>query len=96
MKIHEVEALVGVTKKNIRFYEQEGLLNPSRSNNGYRDYSPEDVKTLQQIKLLRKLDIPLEEIKRNLDYFQANFPERISTTRSRSFPFISKTVFPQE
>lgn len=64
MKINEVEQTIGITKKNIRFYEQEGLLNPSRSNNGYRDYSPEDVKTLQQIKLLRKLDIPLEEIKR--------------------------------
>ena len=26
MKINEVEALVGITKKNIRFYEAEGLL----------------------------------------------------------------------
>ncbi|MDY5613391.1 MerR family transcriptional regulator, partial [Dysosmobacter sp.] len=28
MKINEVEALVGITKKNIRFYEGEGLLTP--------------------------------------------------------------------
>ena len=26
MKINEVEAAVGVTKKNIRFYEEEGLI----------------------------------------------------------------------
>ena len=26
MKINEVEALVGITKKNIRFYEEQGLL----------------------------------------------------------------------
>ena len=64
MKINEVEQAIGITKKNIRFYEQEGLLNPTRSTNGYRDYSTEDVETLRQIKLLRKLDIPLEEIKR--------------------------------
>lgn len=64
MKINEVEQAIGITKKNIRFYEQEGLLTPSRSTNGYRDYSPEDVQTLQQIKLLRRLDIPIEEIKR--------------------------------
>ncbi|MDE5589871.1 MAG: MerR family transcriptional regulator, partial [Acetatifactor sp.] len=64
MKINEVEQTVGITKKNIRFYEQEGLLTPSRSTNGYREYSPEDVRTLQQIKLLRRLDIPIEEIKR--------------------------------
>lgn len=65
MKINEVEQAIGITKKNIRFYEQEGLLNPSRNlSNGYRDYSEEDLKVLRQIKLLRKLDIPLEEIRR--------------------------------
>ena len=31
MKINEVEQLVGVTKRNIRFYEKEGLLNPGRT-----------------------------------------------------------------
>lgn len=65
MKINEVEQAIGITKKNIRFYEQEGLLNPSRNlSNGYRDYSGEDLEILRQIKLLRKLDIPLEEIRR--------------------------------
>lgn len=65
MRINEVEQAIGITKKNIRFYEQEGLLNPSRNlSNGYRDYSEEDLETLRQIKLLRKLDIPLEEIRR--------------------------------
>lgn len=64
MKINEVEQTIGITKKNIRFYEQEGLLKPSRSANGYRDYTQADVEILWQIKLLRKLDIPLDEIKR--------------------------------
>jgi len=64
MKINEVEQLVGITKKNIRFYEEQGLLNPDRNReNGYRDYSDEDVRTLEQIKLLRKLGLPLEEIR---------------------------------
>lgn len=63
MKINQVEQTIGITKKNIRFYEQEGLLTPNRIANGYRDYSSEDVETLRQIKLLRKLDIPIEEIK---------------------------------
>ena len=64
MKINEVEALVGITKKNIRFYEAEGLLAPRRnSENGYRDYGESEVETLRQIKLLRKLGVPLEEIR---------------------------------
>ena len=65
MKINEVEAQVGIAKRNIRFYEKEGLLTPARnSENGYRDYGEEDVRTLEKIKLLRKLDVPLEEIRR--------------------------------
>lgn len=67
MKINQVEQAIGITKKNIRFYEQEGLLKPTRVANGYRDYSSEDLKTLRQVKLLRKLDIPIEEIKRLQD-----------------------------
>lgn len=64
MKINEVEQLVGITKKNIRFYEEQGLLNPSRNkDNGYREYSEENVRVLEQIKLLRKLGLPLEEIR---------------------------------
>lgn len=65
MKINEVEALVGVTKKNIRFYEEKGLLSPRRnSENGYRDYGEEEVAALRQIKLMRKLGVPIEEIRR--------------------------------
>lgn len=64
MKINEVEALVGVTKKNIRFYEEQGLLHPRRnSDNGYRDYGQGEVDILRRIKLLRKLGVPIEEIR---------------------------------
>ena len=67
MKINEVEALVNITKKNIRFYEEQGLLFPQRNTeNGYRNYSEEDVQTLRQIKLLRKLGVPIEEIRQML------------------------------
>lgn len=65
MKINEVEAQVGITKKNIRFYEEQGLLSPRRnSENGYRDYGEAEVAVLRQIKLMRKLGVPLEEIRR--------------------------------
>ena len=64
VKINEVEALVGITRKNIRFYESEGLLSPRRnSENGYRDYGEAEVEALRRIKLLRKLGVPLEEIR---------------------------------
>ena len=57
MKIKQVEELVGITRKNIRFYEEQGLLNVARAENGYREYHQADVIRLQEIKLFRKMDI---------------------------------------
>lgn len=64
MKINEVESLAGIAKKNIRFYEEQGLISPRRNpENGYRDYADEDVLVLRRIRLLRKLDVPIDEIR---------------------------------
>ena len=63
MTIKELEEALGMTRANIRFYEQEGLLSPARLENGYRDYSPADLETLRKIKLLRKLDLDLNAIR---------------------------------
>ena len=68
MKINEVEQIAGITKKNIRFYEEQGLIHPKRNiGNDYREYSREDAELLLKIKLLRKLDVPIEEIRRIID-----------------------------
>ena len=68
MRINQVEEMVGISKKNIRFYEEKGLLMPKRTvENGYRDYCEEDVQRLQQIKLLRKLGVSIEEIRQMLN-----------------------------
>ena len=65
MKINQVEELVGITKKNIRFYEDQGLVEPDRNpENGYRDYSLKDVERLRKIKLLRMVDVSCEDIRR--------------------------------
>lgn len=64
MTIKELEEAVGMTRANIRFYEQEGLLSPARSANGYRDYSPEDAAALEKIKLLRRLHLDLNTLRR--------------------------------
>ncbi len=63
MNIREVEEKSALPRANIRFYEQEGLLSPQRRPNGYRNYSEEDVVTLQRIRLLRSLSVPIEKIR---------------------------------
>ena len=65
MKINQVEELTGISKKNIRFYEEQELIRPNRDPaNGYREYSLADVEDLNRIKLLRKLGISCEDIRR--------------------------------
>lgn len=64
MNIKEIEERSGLTRANIRYYEQEGLLAPVRRENKYRDYSEEDLETLLRIALLRSLGFSLEEIRR--------------------------------
>lgn len=63
MTIKEIEQATGLPRASVRFYESEGFLSPSRGENGYRSYSQSDLDTLLKIKLLRRLDIPLEDIK---------------------------------
>ena len=64
MQIKEVERLTGMTRANIRFYEKQGLLNrTTRNEYNYRDYTEEDVRQLQRIKLLRMLEVSMDDIK---------------------------------
>lgn len=64
MNIKEAEKLTGISRRNIRFYEQKGMLHPARNqDNDYRDYSPQDIQRLKLIRALRMVDMPLEEIR---------------------------------
>ena len=59
MTVKELEEKTGLARANIRYYEQQGLLTPARRENGYREYSDEDLQTLQKIKLLRHLGLSI-------------------------------------
>ncbi len=62
MTIKEIETRSGMERANIRFYERAGLIEPTRLDNGYRDYSENDLQILLRVKLLRSLHISLDEI----------------------------------
>lgn len=64
MTIKEVEERTGLARSNIRFYEKEKLIEPSRNDkNGYRDYSEQDIENIKKIAYLRTLEIPIEDIR---------------------------------
>ena len=64
MLINEVESIVGISKKSIRYYEDNGLLKPRRdNNNSYRLYDGEDIRKLKIIKFLRELNVSIKDLK---------------------------------
>ncbi len=63
MLIHEVTSQTKLTKKAIEYYIGQGLLSPVVSDNGYRNFSEEDIEILRKISILRKLGLGMEDIK---------------------------------
>lgn len=63
MKINELEKILNISRANIRFYEKEGLLNPERKENGYREYDESELAILKKIIIYRKLGISIQDIK---------------------------------
>ena len=62
--VKQLSKMAGITPRTLHYYDEIGLLKPSRiGDNGYRYYGEESLLRLQQILFYRQLDIPLENIK---------------------------------
>lgn len=69
MTIKEVEEKTSLGRSNIRFYEKEKLIVPIRNeNNGYREYTDEDIENIKKIAFLRTLDISIDDIRKIMLY----------------------------
>jgi MerR family transcriptional regulator, thiopeptide resistance regulator len=72
----------GLSRSTLLYYDRLGLLTPSeRSRSGYRLYSSADADRLEQICLFRKLGIPLEDMKKQLEAPSGNAPAEILQRR---------------
>ncbi len=62
--VSQLAKISGVSGRTLRYYDQIGLLKPTRVNSsGYRIYGQQEVDLLQQILFYRELDVRLEDIK---------------------------------
>lgn len=57
--------LTGLTPKALRIYAREGLLQPEVVNpaTGYRYYTQAQAQVAERIRLLRSIDMPLQDIR---------------------------------
>lgn len=69
MLIGEAAAKTGLTKKAIEYYAEQGLINPEISENGYRNFSEDDISKLRKISVLRNLGLSVADIK---EFFSDN------------------------
>jgi len=64
MKISELAQKTGVAASAIRFYEDQGLLEPAaRQQNGYRFYTERALHQLRTLRISQTLGFTLEEIR---------------------------------
>ncbi|MEV5505778.1 MerR family transcriptional regulator [Streptomyces orinoci] len=49
MRIGETAALVGVSPRTLRYYEQEGLIQARRTPSGHRVYGPREVRRIRTV-----------------------------------------------
>jgi len=61
--VKKLSRLAGITPRTLHYYDEIGLLKPTRvGDNGYRYYGDEALLRLQQILFYRQLDMPLDSI----------------------------------
>lgn len=80
MRIGELAARAGVSVRSLRYYEDEGLLQASRSSGGHRHYGEEALERVQLIQLLYSSGLASRTIRALLPCVEA----RESTPESRT------------
>nr|WP_208407223.1 MerR family transcriptional regulator [Amycolatopsis granulosa] len=61
--IGELAARAGTTTRALRYYEQQRLLRPRRTPNGYRDYDERMVGRVRNIRLLLSTGLTADDVR---------------------------------
>jgi DNA-binding transcriptional MerR regulator len=68
VKIGELARRTGVSVRALRHYEDEGLIRPTRSPNGYRDFDAGAVDAVRQIRGMIDSGLPIRIIREILPF----------------------------
>lgn len=75
MKIGELSRRSGISVRMLRYYEQEGLLQPNRRESGYRDYGEAEEQLVRRIRMLSTAGLKLDTIKQLLPCVLSDRPD---------------------
>lgn len=83
MQMNEVVKKVDLSKRAVKYYEEQGLLEVAKDSNGYRNYSDDNIVTLKKISVYRKLGISIKDIKGLLDGNNKELLEQIFQEKAK-------------
>ncbi|MFH8566354.1 MerR family transcriptional regulator [Streptomyces sp. NPDC017988] len=75
MKIGELARATGVSVRLLRYYEEQGLLVPSRTDGGHRHYDEGALTTVARIRTLLAAGLPTRIIRDLMPCFLGDGPE---------------------
>jgi DNA-binding transcriptional MerR regulator len=79
--ISKLAKIVGLSAPTLRFYEDEGIINPAkRSRAGYRLYNESSIPQVLYVKKMQELGFSLKDIKKSLTDSDQDFSLLISQT----------------
>ncbi len=81
--VKDVSAITGVSIRTLRYYDEIGLLKPTKlTRAGYRLYDNKALEKLQEIMFFRELEIPLTDIKKIMDDPNYNKEQALLTQKA--------------
>jgi len=70
MNVGDAAERSGLPAKTIRYYEEIGLIHPARAENGYRDYSGDDIHRLAFLRRARNLGFSIDDCRQLMALYQ--------------------------
>lgn len=82
MRINEVAEETGLSRRAVKYYEEQGLIRVAKDENGYRNYTQKELILLKEISVYRKLGIRIADIRRLLKSPDSELLEQICRDKS--------------
>ena len=84
MQIGELSARSGATVRMLRYYEEQGLLTPKRTESGYRIYDETDVLRVGRIRCMLASALPTSVVAQALRFLVDERPAVPGSARERA------------
>ncbi|MFY9421867.1 MAG: MerR family transcriptional regulator [Bacilli bacterium] len=79
-KIGELAAQYGISNRTLRYWDDVGIVKSLRTENGYRYFDDAGIRRIEQIIILRKLRMSIQDIQ---DIFKSNEPDYVTNVLQR-------------